>query len=977
MLKLMSQWMRQRAVLRNVRRYREQGRLTDAIEELEEHLRFLENSANANTPSILTARAVCLGQLGELHYKMGNESRAKTLCRSALNLCLICSDLSGVEAYATNLFATGRGDAEKAMWAAMVTAAQTTKRVEEIPPILNRIGAAFLEERKVDPFVACARLAQEIACLVLGGLDPSHPDRIVKDELPTHNGIDYSPWTVEVRERPEGYREFWCMPATGALPSTAPLELLVAESLSGYLQVDRDLDFWSASDAALRLQHLPANDMGRRELAIMATRRTSDYNCPRPWAAKQQVDELSRQWNAVADTHVHPFAALPGERADNLWNRYGMSPMALAQSDKYQVYTGYDIRKGLRSVTDHEPWHGGPGTYYAWRTLFDWERWPRRQEAASTAAKADAAHLLVFVSHRWEELSHPDPNGRQLLALNIGLTLALAAALLIEPDTQTGSGLPEVFRRFLSVLMPDFLTDPPLKAWADRVAQEAGSCNAEEELCNQLHELAEGPHADRLEAVQRRVLIWYDYVSMHQVPRSPQEQSEFRSELEQLNDIQASATTVVIASDEEYVNRAWCFLEICGGIRKSICELTPSRGSSMSFYASLNHWAHISDQLIASINCNGVDSMAGTNLRTTEEGDLEIVAKLIGRLPLFGLVESDGSDLVGGSIPMPFRDKRWIVDGVPEAPFTTELTVSMREDFGDVAPPSSVRTALQTMAGSEQLTGPCGVWIYTTQRLLSLSWAARVEELYSHLSTAVSVPAPSSVACTWADSRSLGDDGMGWTRYIPSLVDTLIVITQADLPSICRIYESVVRAHMAAGAVVVTYSPETGSVKVERPAKPAPDKGREANVIVVPRVRRSTARPDYLLLSPNLTKEHVNAMAALRLDPTDSNLEQLNLPADELESLSRQRSLAEAVSRTTASCWEVFANECFTADAWKGPSEVVKQLATIERLVKLVTPVSNNPLIRRETLYRILYGQREREQTISVTMPSRSRSASA
>ena len=97
-------------------------------------------------------------------------------------------------------------------------------------------------------------------------------------------------------------------------------------------------------------------------------------------------------------------------------------------------------------------------------------------------------------------------------------------------------------------------------------------------------------------------------------------------------------------------------------------------------------------------------------------------------------MESDGSDLVGGSIPMPFRDRRWIVEGVPEAGVTTELTVSVREDFGGVPPPSSVRIALQTIAGSEQLTGPCGIWIYTTQRLLSLSWASRVEELYTHLS---------------------------------------------------------------------------------------------------------------------------------------------------------------------------------------------------------------------------------------------------
>lgn len=964
MLKLVSQWIRQRRVLRNVRRYREEGRLTDAIEELQRHLRFLENSANANTPLILTARAVCFGQIGELYYKMGNESCAKTLCRSALNLCLICSDLPGVEVYATNLSAMGRGDTEKAMWAAMVKAAQSTERVDGIPPILNWIGTAFLEEQKRDRFIACTRLAQEIACLVLGGLDPFHPDRIVRDELRAYNGIEYSPWTIEIRERPEGYRELWCTPATGMLTGMAPLQLLLAESLSGYVQIDRDLDFWSASDAALRLQHLPANDLARRELAIMATRRTSDYNSPQPWAAKQQAEQLSRQWSAVADPHVHPFAVLPSVRTGNLWDHYGMSPMALAQSDKYQVYTGYDVREGLRSATEHKPWHGGPGTYYAWRTLLDWARWPRRQEVTSTAAKADAAHLLVFVSHRWEELAHPDPNGRQLLAVNAGLTLSLAAALIIAPDTKTGSGLPEVFRRFLSALMPDFLTDPSLKTWADRVAQEASSCNSEEEMYNRLRQLAEGPHAHRLEAVQRRVLIWYDYASMHQVPRSPKEQSEFQGELEHLNDIQASATTVVIASDDEYQNRAWCFLEICGGIRKSICELTPSWGSSISVSASINRWAHISDQVIASVNCNGVDSMAGTNLRTTEKGDLEIVAKLIGRLPLFGLVESDGSDLVGGSIPMPFRDKRWIVDSVPEPPSVTQLAVSTRGDYGHVAPPSSVRSALQNIAGSDKLTGPCGVWIYTTQRLLSLSWAARVEELCSHLSTSVSVPAPSSVSCTWADSRSLGDNGTGWTRYIPSLVDTLIVITQADLPSICRIYESVVCAHLAAGAVVVTYSPETGFVKVERPINPTSNKGREANVIVVRRVRRSTARLDYLLLPPNLTEENVNVMAALRLDPTDSNLEELELRAKDLETFSRRRSLVEMVSRTTASCWEVFANECFTAARWKIPAEVMKQLATIERLLKLVTPVSTNPLSRREMLYKTLYGMREREQTI-------------
>jgi hypothetical protein len=974
MLRSLSDWIEYRKALRTAARLRKEGRIDQAIETLEKQAQILNGSADAGSPSKLRARAICLGRISELCYQKGDQPRARVLCEDALFLSLIGDDLSGVRVYATNLIMIKRDDIEAAKWAALAHAAETASRVDDIPPILSHVARAFLEEEKNAQYVTCCRLAQEVACVAMGDPAPLRSslsgESLNANALTKFEGIEYARWSVAVQERPEGYREFWCSPGRWKYTGAAPYEIFLAESLSGYLQIDRDPDFWSASDAALRLQDLPARELGQRELAVMGARRSIDYNHPRPWAAKKQADQLSANWNAETDPHIHPFASGPNEKMRDLWSHYGMSSMPLAQSDKYQVMTGYYMSAGKRSALFHEPWHGGVGVYYSWRTMIDWVRWPRRQEAAPIASQADPGKLLLFVSHRWEEVSHPDPGGRQLLALKIGLALSLAAAFRIKPGAQTDSGLPEVFRRFLSTVMPEALEEPELKAWADRVRQEAGRSKTEEELWNRLRQLEQGQVAERLAAIQSQMLVWYDYASMNQVPRSQVEEQEFRAELERLNDIQAGAATVAIATDEEYLTRAWCFLEICGGLRKTIVELTPSWGMSMSLSSSVNRWAHISDQLIASLNCNGIESIEGANLSATEAGDLQIVAKLISRLPLFGLVESDGSDLVGGSIPMPLRSGRWIVATEIESPVATELTAPLLENYGATPNAQSLQQALQTAAGADGLTGACGVWIYTTQRLLSLSWAARVSELTERLSTHTSIPVVSSVACTWADSRSLGDDGTIWTRYAPSLVETLIIITQADLPPICRIYESVTLAHLAAGVTVITYSPETGDVKIERPAKPtvAPA-GRVANAIVTPRVRRSTATHEYLLLAPDLTQEQVNAMTALRLDPTDAGLIELETRWDDLDSLSQRRSTVEAVCRTRASCWEGLSIECFTANAWKDPASAMEQLTVIERLVSLVGPMSDNVLERRAKLYKTLYGEMARESVTRLPLP--------
>jgi hypothetical protein len=964
----------QRKTLRSAERLRRQRQAAQAIALLERHAKTMEQQPEAEQPLHMTGRAVCLGQLGRLYHGAGDGTRARALCESALDLCILGGDRKGVVTYATNLCGTARNDEEAAAFAALVWAAKSLRDFTNLPAAVNHVAAKFLAEDKADRGLATARLAQELACLLVNAADPPSLGRQSRFGTPSgavdRQGLAYRPWQVEIRKRQEGYRELRCLPARWACAAKPSFESLMAESLSGYVQLDRDHDFWSASDAALRLRDLTPAELGLRELAVMATRRATDYNAPRPWAASHQASRLSADWKASSDPHVHPLVSRQDVAATDLWNQYGMAASRFSQSDTYQVSTGYYVTASLRSATAHRPWNGGSGTYYTWETLLHWPRWPRRQVGAELATTPDPGKLLLFISHRWEGLDHPDPEGRQLLALRVGLALSLAAALRIIPKAQTESGLPEVLRRFLSEAMPETLTDHDLVAWAAEVVREATAVQDEEDLWARLQQMDQGPVGPRLAAVRRSVLVWYDYASMNQAPRSPAEEAQFRCELRMLNEIQASAATVVISTDEEYARRAWCFLEIAGGLRHTIVELMPSWGTATRLYSSLNRWAHISDQLIASLVGNGLDSIEGSELRATDAADLGIIAQLISQLPLVGLVESDGSDLVAGPIPMPFRSGRWIVDAASTAPTTTDVTLPARHDFGVVPPLASLQQALQSVSDTERLAGPSGLWIYTTQRLLSLSWAARASELCVDLAQQAEVASPASVICTWADSRALGDDGSNWTRYLPSDVKTLIIMTQADLPKICRIYEAVAQAHLAAGVRVITYSPEIGIVRIAEPASNAtPPVGRVADAMVVPRVRRTTLQPAYLLASPALRPDQIEVMAALRLDPTDKDLCDLQVESRDLAAASHCRVIVEGLARTMASCWEVFAPTHFTAFAWRDPAATCAQLAVIERLIDRACAMSDNPLQRRAWLYRLLYGKREAPEVMEFPLP--------
>jgi hypothetical protein len=301
-------------------------------------------------------------------------------------------------------------------------------------------------------------------------------DRAVPSDPPP---VVFHPHAVEVTTRPEGYREFRCIPATWSYPEARPFCALLTEFYSGRMAVDPygtgvDSEFWSGSDAALRLRALPADDLALRELAALASRRSIGINTPKPWASRPEVKDMSRAWEPEA-TDVH-FSQYPGdEKRVSIWAHYGME-----QSFAEPVIFSYGMRKSERPPLGNSGcvWAGGPGTWYAWATLLGWDRWPRRQESQQLAAEAKDGRLLLFVSHRWQSLDHPDPSGAQLLCLKVGLTLALAAAVQRlngeGKNERTVSGLPELIAEFIEHAFESAEAIAlPLRQWARDVKAAA------------------------------------------------------------------------------------------------------------------------------------------------------------------------------------------------------------------------------------------------------------------------------------------------------------------------------------------------------------------------------------------------------------------------------------------------------------------------------------------------------------------------
>lgn len=793
--------------------------------------------------------------------------------------------------------------------------------------------------------------------------------------------------TVKAVQR-DGFIEFRCTPSTWSYADARPFDALISEYYSERKAVDPkgagvDRNFWSGSDAALRLRQIAPDDLAVREMTALATRRSVGLNAPKPWVAWDHVIDRARAWEVDADD-IHWTEQLPRDdsRAD-AWSHYGMT----AQRANTVVYgwgmTGHAPPPGAGVAAMRR---GGPGRFHRWSQVHGWSLWPRRQDlpAAKSTPSAEVGVLRLFVSHRWDTTVHPDPDGAQLLALKVGLTLALARALTVHTvpaGQRTSSGLPEVMAAHLHACKPGHMTDPKMLAWATAVEKAARNALDETELWPALQGLEDATVAPMLADIRQSIGLWYDYASMHQAPRSVKQERHFRAEIVRLNQIQASACTLVLTGGADYVGRAWCFLELCGGMRGTIVELTPTWGRSIAAAESLIRWGSRSDQLIGALNTLGHGAICTSGLRATHDDDLPIVARLLADLPLTGRVETDDSDLVGGAIPHPRLAGGWVMHQVPE-PAPRVVPSAALDAPGRVAGPMALRKAMRHLNALDRLAGRAALWVYTTQRALSLSWAARRDEIWAALQPALlnwqSELGPAAqldtlrpdLACCWADARALGDDGQGWTRIVSSESALLVIVTQPEVPPICRIYDRVLRAHLAAGVPVLTYAPTTGTTLLHLPpAAAAPAPALPAHVLAVPRIRRSQAYLRYQLLPASTTADQVSVLAALRLEPPEGFVQTgdtvrpplsattdgppINVTTQWLLSHARQRARVEGLARSVSASWDTWCAPRLQPDAW-AVAVAPHQLELMEALVRASMPVSDNPMRRRKLIYVVV-----------------------
>jgi hypothetical protein len=198
------------------------------------------------------------------------------------------------------------------------------------------------------------------------------------------------------------------------------------------------------------------------------------------------------------------------------------------------------------------------------RDLLATERMERHQDVRGrrrwlTAEESPLA--LLFDSHRWETLEHPDPGGRQLRAVQAFLRRVVACVealcvgkeerLRLAPrlDDEGTLQAVEVGRRMLGF--------GPFAADLAALGRDGARKVIEAEI--EKHRSPDGAFGDWLLG---RIGLWLDYSCMPQKPLSSEDVPEFRRSLEALDGLVASSTVIALRqSGDDYAVRGWCASE--------------------------------------------------------------------------------------------------------------------------------------------------------------------------------------------------------------------------------------------------------------------------------------------------------------------------------------------------------------------------------------------------------------------------------
>ena len=181
---------------------------------------------------------------------------------------------------------------------------------------------------------------------------------------------------------------------------------------------------------------------------------------------------------------------------------------------------------------------------------------------------ADQLLALLFISHRWKTLKHPDPNGADLSVVQHCLRrvcdcieamlvarderLRLVPSLAYEGTLQAE----EVARRMLGF--------GPFGATASVDGAEA------RRIVRERFRLHSGDRPAFRDWLLGSIGVWLDYTCMPQKPLTPEEEREFREALASLDSLVMSSTVVALRRPgDDYSARGWCASEFFLGSKRS------------------------------------------------------------------------------------------------------------------------------------------------------------------------------------------------------------------------------------------------------------------------------------------------------------------------------------------------------------------------------------------------------------------------
>jgi hypothetical protein len=178
---------------------------------------------------------------------------------------------------------------------------------------------------------------------------------------------------------------------------------------------------------------------------------------------------------------------------------------------------------------------------------------------------------FLFISHRWETLAHPDPDRRQLRAIQELVRLvSRSVEALFLPRAERTSLIPSLDREGIVQSVEIARRALGFGPFGDATAALGGR-GARQAVRDQWEHSGGGTPFRGW--VASRIAVWLDYCCMPQQPLTQDEEAEFRSSLATLGALVRSASVVALrCRDDDYPRRAWCASEFFLGSRRSFAN---------------------------------------------------------------------------------------------------------------------------------------------------------------------------------------------------------------------------------------------------------------------------------------------------------------------------------------------------------------------------------------------------------------------